>query len=175
MFELVTIARPYAKAVFILAIEQNKVEYWERMLTFSSGVVRGLSALLSSPMSPKSLFLMISDLCNGHIDEQVKNLIRIMAYNKRLRALPSVLDQFIDLRNIYNGITRVEVTSAIILSEEQSNKIMVMMRTRLQSNIALECKIDKSILGGIIIRFGSSVIDSSLRNRLEYLASALRP
>jgi F-type H+-transporting ATPase subunit delta len=175
MFELVTIARPYAKAAFTLAIEQNNVEHWEKMLTFSSEVVNSLSVLLNSPMSPDSLFSIVGELCENHTDEQAKNLIRIMAYNKRLRLLPSVLDQFINLRNIYNSMTRVEVTSTTALGEEHSAKIMTVMRARLQTNITLEHKIDKSILGGIIIRFGDSVIDRSLRNRLEYLASALRP
>lgn len=175
MFELITIARPYAKAVFTLAIEQDKVEHWEKMLALSSEVVSGLSALLSSPMSPESLFSVVSNLCDGYIDEQAKNLIRIMAHNKRLGLLPSVLDQFIDLLNIHNNTTRVEVTSAIALNEEQSTRIITAMRARLQSNITLEYNVDKSILGGVVIRFGDSVIDASLRNRLEHLSSALSP
>jgi F-type H+-transporting ATPase subunit delta len=68
----------------------------------------------------------------------------------------------------------VEVTSASTLSEEQLNKISAAMEKRLSRKVKLNCKIDKSVMAGVVIRAGDLVIDGSIRSRLERLADVLQ-
>lgn len=97
-----------------------------------------------------------------------------MAENNRLNALPDVLEQFIHLRAASEAISEVEVTSANALSDEQLKKISAAMEKRLSRKVKLNCKIDKSVMAGVIIRAGDMVIDGSVRGRLERLADVLQ-
>jgi F-type H+-transporting ATPase subunit delta len=97
-----------------------------------------------------------------------------MAENGRLKVLPDVLEQFVQLRAASEAIAEVEVTSATALSEEQLSKISAAMEKRLSRKVKLNCKIDKSVMAGVIIRAGDMVIDGSVRGRLERLADVLQ-
>lgn len=97
-----------------------------------------------------------------------------MAENGRLKVLPDVLEQFIQLRAALEATVEVEVTSASALSDEQLAKISAAMEKRLSRKVKLNCKIDKSVMAGVIIRSGDTVIDGSVRGRLERLADVLQ-
>ncbi len=97
-----------------------------------------------------------------------------MAENGRLKVLPDVLEQFVHLRAASEATADVEVTSATALSEEQLTKISAAMEKRLSRKVKLNCKIDKSVMAGVIIRAGDTVIDGSVRGRLERLADVLQ-
>jgi len=103
-----------------------------------------------------------------------QNLIRVMAENGRLIALPDVLEQFIHLRAASEATAEVEVISAAQMSDEQLAKITAAMEKRLSRKVKLNCKIDKSVMAGVIIRSGDMVIDGSVRGRLERLADVLQ-
>ncbi|RAN79466.1 ATP synthase [Bacillus sp. SRB_28] len=97
-----------------------------------------------------------------------------MAENGRLKVLPDVLEQFIHLRAASEATAEVDVISATQLSEEQLAKIADAMEKRLSRKVKLNCKIDKSVLAGVIIRAGDMVIDGSVRGRLDRLADVLQ-
>jgi F-type H+-transporting ATPase subunit delta len=88
--------------------------------------------------------------------------------------LPDVLEQFEHLRALSEATAEVEVTSATELSDEQLAKITAAMEKRLSRKVKLNCKIDKSVMAGVIIRSGDMVIDGSVRGRLERLADVLQ-
>jgi len=97
-----------------------------------------------------------------------------MAENGRLKVLPDVLEQFINLRAAQEATVEVDVTSANTLNEEQLSKIGAAMEKRLSRKVKLNCKIDKSVMAGVVIRAGDMVIDGSVRGRLERLADVLQ-
>ena len=97
-----------------------------------------------------------------------------MAENGRLLVLPEVLEQFAQLRAAQESTVDVEVTSASALSEPQLDKITSAMEKRLSRKVKLNCKIDKSVVAGVVIRAGDMVIDGSIRGRLERLADVLQ-
>lgn len=176
MFDMVTIARPYGKAVFEIAIKHHTVTQWQSMLTFSTEVSRNeqITELLSARVSPKKLADIFIAVCGDQLDHLAKNLIRIMAENGRLGILPDVLKQFIDFRAARELLIEVKIISAYPLKEQQLTKISALMEKRLSRKIKLNCKIDKSIIAGIIIRAGYIVINSSARGRLARLADVLQ-
>jgi len=176
MSEFVTVARPYAKAAFDFAVEHQSLDRWQSMLAFTAQVTRNeqIEELLSGALAPETMSQTFIAVCGEQLDDAGQNLIKVMAENGRLRVLPEVLQQFIELRASLEAIAEVEVTSATPLSEEQQAKIAAAMEKRLSRKVKLNCKIDKSVLAGVIIRAGDMVIDGSVRSRLERLADVLQ-
>ncbi len=176
MSEFVTVARPYAKAAFDFAVEHQSLDRWQSMLAFTAEVTRNeqIEELLSGALAPETMSQTFIAVCGEQLDDAGQNLIKVMAENGRLRVLPEVLQQFIELRASLEAIAEVEVTSATPLSEEQQAKIAAAMEKRLSRKVKLNCKIDKSVLAGVIIRAGDMVIDGSVRSRLERLADVLQ-
>lgn len=176
MSEFITVARPYAKAAFDFAVEHQSVERWQQMLAFAAVVTRNeqISELLSGAVAPETLSNMFIAVCGDQLDEYGQNFIHIMTENGRLLALPAVLQQFIELRASLESTVEVDVLSASGLSNEQQAKIVAAMEKRLSRKVKLNCKIDKSVLAGIIVRAGDMVIDGSVRGHLERLTDVLQ-
>lgn len=176
MSEFVTVARSYAKAAFNFSVEQQSVELWQKMLTFVTAVTRNeqISELLSGTVAPETLFKVFIAICDEKLDKYGQNFIHIMAENGRLLILPTVLQQFIKLRALMESTVEVDVLTISALSKEQQDKIITAMEKRLSRKVKLNCKIDKSVLAGIIIRSGDMVIDGSVRGRLERLTDVLQ-
>ena len=176
MSEFVTVARPYAKAAFDFAVEHQSLDRWQNMLAFAAEVAKNeqMAELLSGAVAPETLAKSFIAICGDQLDENGQNLIRVMAENGRLKVLPDVLEQFMQLRAALEAIVEVDVTSASALSDEQLAKISAAMEKRLSRKVKLNCKIDKSVMAGVIIRAGDMVIDGSVRGRLERLADVLQ-
>ncbi|WCG83115.1 F0F1 ATP synthase subunit delta [Pectobacterium sp. A5351] len=176
MSEFVTVARPYAKAAFDFAVENQALDRWQNMLAFSAEVARNeqIAELLSGAVAPIELAKTFIAVCGDQLDEAGQNLIRVMAENGRLPVLPEVLEQFIQLRAALESTVDVDVISASTLSEQQQSKIAAAMEKRLSRKVKLNCKIDKSVMAGVVIRAGDMVIDGSIRGRLERLADVLQ-
>lgn len=176
MSEFVTVARPYAKAAFDFAVQLQSVDRWQNMLAFAAEVTKNeqMEELLSCALAPETLADSFIAICGEQLDANGQNLIRVMADNGRLKALPDVLEQFAHLRALREAIAEVQVTSAAELSHEQLANITTAMEKRLSGKVKLNCKIDKSVMAGVIIQSGDMVLDGSVRGRLERLADILQ-
>ncbi|MGP1923722.1 MAG: F0F1 ATP synthase subunit delta [Arsenophonus sp. NEOnobi-MAG3] len=178
MFEITMLARPYAKAAFDFAVENQVIDKWQNMLTFIDEATRNqqIGNLLSSSIAPETLAKTFITICGDEIDEHVRNLIRIMAENKRLSlsTLPEILKQFIQLRAFLESTVDINVISATELNKKQQFKISAAMEKRLSCKVKLNCKIDNSIIAGLIIHAGDLVIDGSVRGRIERLTNVLQ-
>ena len=170
-----TIARPYAIAIFSFAIEHKNVEHWQNMLLFAEKVAtsKQMINLISRTLTPAVLSTIFNEVCNGYLDKFAQNLIKLMAENKRLSMLSIVLNQFIELKISYEKIIIIDVTSSEYLSQIQLTKINVAMERRLLHKVRLNCKIDKSIIGGMIIRSKNLIINGSIRDRIDRLSNIL--
>ncbi|NDL65595.1 F0F1 ATP synthase subunit delta [Acerihabitans arboris] len=176
MSDLVTVARPYAKAAFDFAVEHQSVEQWQSMLSFSAEVSRNdqMAELLSGAVAPETLSETFIAVCGDQLDQAGQNLIKVMAENGRLAVLPDVLEQFMEMRAAHESTVEVEVISVSQLKDEQLAKITAAMEQRLSRKVKLNCKIDKSVIAGVIIRAGDMVIDGSVRGRLDRLTDVLQ-
>lgn len=176
MSEFITVARPYAKAAFDLAVERQALDHWQGMLTFAAEIshieqVRDMIVGVSAPEALASRFVAV---CGEMLDEQGRNLIRVMAENRRLPALSDVLQLFVELRAQHEQTAEVDVTSAHPLEDQQLEKITLALEKKLSRRVKLNCNIDKSVIAGVVIRVGDMVIDGSIRGRLDRLADALQ-
>ncbi|MCE0493613.1 F0F1 ATP synthase subunit delta [Vibrio salinus] len=176
MSELTTIARPYAKAAFDFAVEKGQLDQWGEMLAFGAEVAKNeqMHELLNSSMAAEQLAEIFVSVCGEQFDEFGQNLIKVMAENSRLQALPDVCEQFLVLKTEHEKTVAVEVVSATELSKEQEAAISDKLEQRLSRKVQLNCSIDETLLGGVVIRAGDLVIDDSVRGRLNRLSDALQ-
>ncbi|WP_439240440.1 MULTISPECIES: F0F1 ATP synthase subunit delta [unclassified Lonepinella] len=181
MSELTTIARPYAKAAFDFAVEQSAtdksaVQKWAEMLGFAAQVAENeqVQSFLSSSFSAKKVADTVISICGEQLDQYGQNLIRLMAENKRLTALPAVFDEFQHYVEEHNATTEVQAISAQPLSATQQQKIVAAMEKRLARKVKLNCSVDSSLIAGVIIRTDDFVIDGSSRGQLDRLANELQ-
>lgn len=176
MSDLITIARPYAKAAFDFAVDKGQLDQWGQMLSFAAEVAKNqqMKELLTGSVSAEKMAEIFVAVCGEQVDAHGQNLIKVMAENGRLTALPDVCEQFFILKKEHEKQIDVEVISASELSDEQLANIGSKLEVRLERKVKLNCSVDETLLGGVIIRAGDLVIDNSARGRLNRLSDALQ-
>ena len=176
MAEFSTLARPYAKAAFEHAAAGNTLEPWSRALGLLALLVEDarISARLRSPaLAREQRAQLLIDLYGDELDPPVGNFLQVLAANDRLLLLPEIFQQFQALKADYQRLVEVEVTSAAPIDEAQRSRLAEALVKRLGRQVSVQVSIDPSLIGGAIIRAGDTVIDGSLRGRLNKLADAL--
>ena len=176
MAEAISVARPYAVAAFDEASKLADLKGWSAMLLAGAEAVVNpeVHALISSPRVAKAqLENLMEALCGGKLSTNESNFIKLLVENQRLDILPEIAAMFESMRAEAEKSIDVVVTSAFDLDEAQKQKISAAMKKRMGRDIRLNCKTDRELLGGIIIRAGDKVIDGSARTKLSELATAL--
>jgi F-type H+-transporting ATPase subunit delta len=174
MAERITIARPYAKAIFRLASDRKQLPQWSTFLERAAATVADpqLRPLLNNPnVAAEQLIGLISAIAGSDPDPEAQNLLRSLSANRRLSYLPEIAAHFERLRAEAERTLDVTVTSAIELSSEQRERFAAAMRKRLNREVHLHCEIDPTLIGGAVIRADDLVIDGSVRAGLTQLAA----
>lgn len=176
MSELTTIARPYAKAAFDYAVENGSVPQWQDMLVFAAEVAKNESVqeILTGSLAADKLAEIFNNVCGEQLDQHGQNLIRVLAENGRLQALPDVSDLYAAYKSEYDKQIDVEVTSAVALTDAQQTELSASLEKRLARKVKLNCNVDPALVAGVIIKAGDTVIDGSVRSKLNRLADALQ-
>jgi F-type H+-transporting ATPase subunit delta len=177
MAETITIARPYAKAVFECAASTNKLQEWSKLLHILAYAVVDPQAasFLNNPattLDQRRNFLV--DLAALSLTEQeVTNFILTLIQYKRVMLLPDILTLFETLRSEREKTLKVKVVSFSELSAQQIHNLTQVLRNKLNREIEINVIIDKSLIGGFIVYAGDLVINGSVREKLTKLANAL--
>lgn len=176
MSEALTTARPYAQAAFEEAQKLSDLKGWSEVLLALAEAVTypEIRNVISSPRVVKAqLGDLLSDVLGGKLKPQQMNFIKVLAENQRLLLLPEIASIFEVLKSEAEKSVNVEVESAFELSAAQQDKIVSSLKKRMGREIKLTCKVNKELLGGVVIRAGDKVIDGSARTRLSEMATAL--
>lgn len=176
MSELTTIARPYAKAAFDFAVEKGELSQWAEMLAFTAEIARDerVQNMLDASYSADKLAELFIAVGGDQLNTFGQNLIKVMAENQRLKALPEVCEQFLAMRRDLEKEAEVQVISATALSEEQQQAISDKLAARLERKVKLNCSVDEALVAGVVIRAGDLVIDNSVSGRMRRLSDALQ-
>ena len=176
MAEKATLARPYAKAAFEQARGENKAKEW-------SGLLELLAAITADPLmrrvarnprvSDEQLSGLLMELCAERLMPTGRNFVQLLVHAGRLEVAPEIRVQFERRRLQAEGRANVEVIAAYELDDAQRNRIREVMTRRLGREVTLSASVDKSLIGGAVIRSGDSVIDASVRGRLRTLGNQL--
>ena len=176
MSDFTTIARPYAKAVYDTADETGSLESWSDALANLANVISNtqMSELLDNPELGKiQKGELVIQVLGDELTQQQQNLVKLMAENGRLKLMPDVVEQFEVARAKAENKIEAEVISAFKLTAKQTNELIKTLKNKLGCDISLTTSIDKSLIGGVIIKAGDTIIDASMKSQLDSLALSL--
>ena len=176
MAERATVARPYARAAFAYARENAKLDAWSGWLQTAAAVVSSddYRRLVRSPgVSDKQLLELVADICGATLDPHGRVLLDLLAENDRVGYLPEIATRFEELKAEDQNVADVEIVSAVSLDAAQQQRLAGALRTRLNRDVRLHCTVDPKLVGGAVVRSGDLLIDGSLANKLERLATDL--
>jgi F-type H+-transporting ATPase subunit delta len=173
MAERITTARPYAKAIFALARQGNKLAATSAGLMRAAETVADprVHALLGSPhVSAIQLAELVNGVGGDALDENSRNFVSLLAQNRRLGFLPEIAALFEQMKAEVENAVDVEVVSASKLTPEQEGRYAAALQKKLGRQVRLNTKVDGSLIGGAVLKTGDLVIDGSIKGRLERLA-----
>lgn len=179
MAEALTLARPYARAVFELARERGELERWSKLLALLTALVENRQAqvMLNDPRVPVGVRAeVLLELCDkvGHKpDQHERNFVRLLAENRRLPLLPEIAAEFASLREQAEGLMEVEMRAATPVDKAEQERIRAALERKFGRRVQLNCVTDKSLIGGAVLRADDLVIDGSVRDKLSRLAAAM--
>lgn len=177
MAEELTIARPYAEAVFKIAKEKNTLSTWSEMLRIISEVANDeqIQSLVVNPNVPADkLNEIILDICGNKLNNEGKNLVALLIENDRIAVLPQLSGLYEQLKAEYEGILEANIISAYAISDKQLEKLVSVLENKFKCKIKTKVSIDPELIGGVKIEIGDEVIDSSVRGKLETMSIALK-
>jgi F-type H+-transporting ATPase subunit delta len=177
MSELATLARPYAAAVFKRAKETQSTAKWSQSLAFMSAVLKNedISVVIDNPkVSKQRLSALMLDICQEHVNLENENFLKLLILNNRLGLLPSIAELFEAYKADDEGYVEVEVSSAYALSKDAKQNVTTTLEKTLGKKIHMNVTVDKSLIGGVLVRAGDKVIDGSIRGRLQHMQKALQ-
>lgn len=176
MAELSTLARPYAKAAFEYAAGAGELSQWSTQLSLAAAVARtdNMVKLLSSPSYTSARQAeMFLDVCGDELSGKVKNFVNVLAENKRLGLLPYISALFEEFKANRERSVEVNVATVYELEEALKANLAGKLSSVLDREVTISSTIDKSLIGGVVIRAADVVIDGSVRGRLAKLAEAM--
>jgi F-type H+-transporting ATPase subunit delta len=174
MSQSLTLARPYARAVFSMAREQQRLPQWSSMLGFAARVVAEpqVQSLLGNPTLPAQALVDVV-VPQGDVDPLFTQFLSVLAENRRLAVLPEIAGLFDAMRADAEKLVKAKITSATPLSDAEVANLRSSLVKRFGREVEVSTAIDASLIGGAVIDAGDVVIDGSLRTKLARLGAAL--
>lgn len=178
MAHFISIARPYARAAFASALDKKNVDAWSALLKGAAKIIKekSMQNLLKNPCIDKMVtYECLLEFCKPVIFPFGKNFLKLMAVNQRLLILPEVERLFGRYKATQAKEVTVYVISAVSLTKIQNQDLIKILSERFQGHIKLYHHVDKSLIGGLVVRVEDDnvVIDNSVRGKLERLRATL--
>ena len=176
--ELTTIARPYARAVFAYATSQSGgLASWSAQLGMFKTVLdmpEVREALENPRWTTDDEVHFLSQLLDELLTDEGQHLLKVIATYGRLMLIPTISTLFEQLKSNHEQTLDVAITSAFEITAEEEALLSEALQRKLQREINMESRVDKNLIGGLIIKAGDMVIDDSVSGRLSKLSYALR-
>ena len=173
------VAQRYASALFELAREANAVDAVAGDLGSFDRMIRGsddLQRLIRNPIftAEEQSAAVGALLDRAGLSGLAGNFIRLVASKRRLFALPDMIRAYQDLVSDAKGIVRAQVILAEAPSDHVMNDIKAALRDVAKADVSLDVKIDPSLIGGLIVKMGSRMVDASVRTKLNSIRLAMK-
>ncbi|MDC4804303.1 F0F1 ATP synthase subunit delta [Acinetobacter baumannii] len=176
MAELLTLARPYAKAAFAYASVQGATDNWSNALQVLSAAVQdeAFSAYLNRPeLTPAEQVKLFAKVLGEDQSQAVSNFLTLLADNDRLVLLPEIAAEYEQLKSQNNNNVDVVIESAFPLTAEQEQLLKSALEKRFNSTVTVSVEVKPELIAGVVIRAGDQVIDDSALNKLEKMRTRL--
>jgi F-type H+-transporting ATPase subunit delta len=182
MADNLTIARPYARALFEEALDNGAFDSWQVVVEAFSIIVKELDKLqiIGNPnVSHEQILSLCFDLIKqvGEIksdfEGELKRFIELVLLEGRLRVVPEIAVLYHRLVNAHNRLVEADVISAAALSEDEKQKLISSLERRFDSKVTAHYSEDPSLIGGLIVKSDGWVFDGSIRSKLTRLAERI--
>ena len=178
--ELSSIAKPYAQAIFEVAEQSNSISAWSSFLSTASAVLSDEStkAFIASPGKSKNqkydlISALIAKASSKELSKQESAFIRLILKNDRSSAIESIVSSFEKAVSDSNQSKNFKVISAFELSESEKKAIIDDLTSKHKTTVSVETEVDEALKGGIIIKEGDKVIDTSIKAKVDALSVSL--
>lgn len=173
------IAKRYATAAFELAREQGALAALDADVEALSAALSASSDLRAAIASPvirreEMVAVVVALAAEMGLTEVMRGTLGVMAQNRRMFALPQLLAELRRMSAEARGEVTAEVISAAVLSKAQADRLAAAIRAATGKTVKLNVAVDEALIGGLIVKVGSKMIDSSIRSRLAALQNSLK-
>ena len=174
-----SLAGRYATALFELARDHKRLDaVAESLAALRAALAQSpeLKELTASPLigRDEATRAIVAAAGSMNLDPLTTNFLGVLARNRRLGQLPQVIRAFNLLAANHRGEITAEVTSAHRLDDDQVTALKNNLKSRLGRDVAVDLTVDPTILGGLVVKVGSQMIDGSIRTKLNNLAMAMK-
>lgn len=176
MAELLTLARPYAKAAFAFASEQGATDNWSNALQMLSAAVQdeAFSAYLNRPeLTPAEQVSVFAKVLGEKQTQEVSNFLMLLADNARLALLPEIEAEYELLKSQNNNTVDVVIESAFPMTSVQEQLLTHALEKKFNAAVNVSVEVNPALIAGVVIRAGDQVIDDSALNKLEKMRTRL--
>lgn len=177
MAELTTIARPYAEAAFRLAREEGSLAAWSDTLHFLEAVV--VDPQLATALDNPKLLLgdkesLLASVAGDRLSPTARNFVHVLVEADRVVLLPQIAALFDELKAEAEGVARATIDTAFALDHAQLEGLTSALERRFGKRMEVNVRVDASLIGGVRIAVGDTVIDGSVKAKLDSMAVQLR-
>ena len=175
MAELATIARPYAEALFRVALPA-RLNAWADILSEMAQVaaVPDFQAMAHDPRIPRQVVTeTFLAALKSAVDAEAKNFIGMLAENGRLALLPEIEHQFRELKNAHESTADAEIVSAFPMEGTQMTDLISALEKKFGRKLKPTVSVDSALIGGVRVTVGDEVLDYSVSARLQRMHTAL--
>jgi F-type H+-transporting ATPase subunit delta len=176
MAEAITIARPYANAVFSIANEKGELKAWSELLAVLSQCVEDddIASMIASPsVTDEQVIELLANITGETVSDEARHFLMLLSENNRLSLLSDIAVIYEELRAEAEQVMTADVSAAKALTPEQEANISAALKKRTGRDVTLNVEVDDSLLGGAIIRAGDLIIDGSALGKLNRLANVI--
>ena len=167
MAENLTVARPYAQATFEIALEENNLSGWQTMLEAMAVACKDQYFMDSLKLAPNS------SVAADSLISLLKDILS-ESENNRFEVIPEIFEEFVRLREKHEKRLECDLLSARAFSDSEIESLKDKLAKKFDCKVILNQKIDKTLIGGAVLKIGDKVIDASVKTSLQNLTSTLR-
>ncbi|MBI3751638.1 MAG: F0F1 ATP synthase subunit delta [Chloroflexi bacterium] len=169
-------ARRYAEAAFQLASRDGALDAWSEGLDLAAAVVADerIAAAVDNPARPYGdRFATLEQMLGGRVPDGVVKLAGLLAQRGRIDRLPNVAGEYRRLLDRERGNVAASVTSAAPLTPDETEAVRAWVARTTGKSVDLTASVDEALIGGLTVRVGDTLLDDSVRGRLERLRTDL--
>lgn len=168
MIKTSTSAITYAKSLF----EANKEALQDLNTVFEvmNSSKEFELTMLNPSVSLQVKYDIVDEIFKKELDEKVLNFVKILIEKNRFNEFSQIIQAYSDVLDEANNVKRVEIVSAIELSDTQKQKTINKLKAKLNKEVKVDWTLDTGIIGGLVIKIDDNIIDTSLKNKLDKLS-----
>ena len=177
MAEAITVARPYAEAVYKLAIANDSLAQWSKMLQLAAAIAEDtqMKLLIGNPViSAKQLGELFLEIGRNKFNTEARNLVMLLTENKRVTVLSQISQLFEQLKAQHEGVLEARIVSAFAMESKQLKKLIDDLEQKFKRKIEVQVSVDPELINRIKVEISDEILDASIHNKLEAITVTLK-